>query len=57
MDLAQANWKRRNQPVLSAMTTDQDWCRVTLYRAGDGTIKADGAGIYRHIGVAMCAKE
>ena len=27
-----------------------------LYRAGDGTIKTDGAGIYRHIGVAVCPK-
>lgn len=28
-----------------------------LYRAGDGTIKFDNAGIYRHIGVAVCSKE
>ena len=28
-----------------------------LYRAGDGTIMFDRAGIYRHIGVAVCPKE
>ena len=33
----------------------RDW--GNLYRAGDGTIKTDGAGIYRHIGVAVCPKE
>ena len=29
--LHRAEWQRRDQPVLSAMTTDQDWCRVQLY--------------------------
>jgi hypothetical protein len=32
----------------------RDW--GALYRAGDGTIKNDGRGIYRHIGVAVCPK-
>ena len=32
----------------------RDW--GNLYRAGDGTIKFDGAGVYRHIGVAVCPK-
>lgn len=32
----------------------RDW--GNLYRAGDGTIQSDGAGIYRHIGVAVCPK-
>ena len=27
----------------------------TLYGAGDGTVRADSAGIYRHIGVAVRA--
>ena len=33
----------------------RDW--GNLYRAGDGTIKTDGAGIYRDIVVAVCSKE
>ena len=126
MFLHQLQWQRSNQPVLSAMTTAQTWCRVqlydpavlcvdggvfeifcsisqdgtswthlraqpafpatrhpdhfdgrytstpcvldegdryllyystrdrgNLYGAGDGTVKADGCGIYRHIGVAI----
>ena len=32
----------------------RDW--GNLYRAGDGTIKYDSDGIYRHIGVAVCEK-
>ena len=28
-----------------------------LYGAGDGTLRADGGGIYRHIGVASCPKQ
>ena len=32
----------------------RDW--GNLYRAGDGTILADSAGIYRHIGVALSPK-
>lgn len=70
MFLHQLDWQRSNQPVLSAMTTGQDWCRVQIYNptvirvgdqghlygAGDGTIKVDGSGIYRHIGVAVCVK-
>jgi hypothetical protein len=31
MNLHLANWQRREQPVLSAMTARQDWCRVELY--------------------------
>jgi len=31
MLLHQTRWKRRGQPVLSAMTTRQNWCRVVLY--------------------------
>jgi len=31
MFLHRAKWQRQSQPVLSAMTTNQDWCRVTLY--------------------------
>lgn len=27
-----------------------------LYGAGAGTVRADGMGVYRHIGVAVCAK-
>ena len=27
----------------------------TLYGAGDGTVRADSAGVYRHIGVAVRA--
>ena len=29
--LHRADWQRRDQPVLSALTTPQDWCRVELY--------------------------
>ena len=29
--LYQLDWQRQEQPVLSAMTTNQDWCRVTVY--------------------------
>ncbi|MCZ6633860.1 MAG: hypothetical protein O7G87_10670, partial [bacterium] len=29
--LHRLSWQRRDQPILSAMTTDQEWCRVTLY--------------------------
>ncbi len=29
--LHRLQWRRRAQPVLSAMTTDQAWCRVQLY--------------------------
>ena len=32
----------------------RDW--GNLYGAGDGTVLSDGAGIYRHIGVAVCPK-
>ena len=32
----------------------RDW--GNLYRAGDGTITSDAAGVYRHIGVAVCYK-
>ena len=32
----------------------RDW--GNLYGAGDGTVVADRAGIYRHIGVALCPK-
>ena len=40
MLLHQLEWKRRKQPVLSAMTTTESWCRVGLYnptviRVGD----------------------
>ena len=31
MLLNELNWQRTQQPVLSAMTTAQTWCRVTLY--------------------------
>lgn len=31
MFLHQLQWQRSNQPVLSAMTTAQTWCRVQLY--------------------------
>ncbi len=31
MFLHELDWERYEQPVLSAMTTQQDWCRVTLY--------------------------
>ena len=31
MSLHRADWQRRDQPVLSALTTAQDWCRVQLY--------------------------
>ena len=29
--LYQLDWQRQEQPVLSAMTTDEDWCNVQLY--------------------------
>ena len=29
--LYQLDWQRQEQPVLSGMTTNQDWCRVTVY--------------------------
>jgi len=31
VSLHRAAWERASQPVLSAMTTAQHWCRVTLY--------------------------
>ena len=31
MPLHNAPWQRTDQPALSAMTTRQAWCRVTLY--------------------------
>lgn len=31
LSLYRADWQRRKQPVLSAMTTKQIWCKVTLY--------------------------
>jgi hypothetical protein len=31
VSLHEAEWQRREQPVLSAMTTSEDWCRVQLY--------------------------
>jgi sucrose-6-phosphate hydrolase SacC (GH32 family) len=31
MLLNELNWQRSQQPALSAMTTEQTWCRVTLY--------------------------
>ena len=33
-------WQRSSQPVLSAMTTEQTWCRVTLYNPT--VVKVDG---------------
>ena len=33
-------WQRSSQPVLSTMTTEQTWCRVTLYNPT--VIKVDG---------------
>ena len=29
--LHKLSWQRQDQPILSAMTTNQDWCRVTVY--------------------------
>ena len=29
--LYQLDWQRQEQPILSAMTTDEDWCNVQLY--------------------------
>jgi hypothetical protein len=34
--------------------TARDW--GNLYGAGDGTIRVDSDGIYRHIGVATCPR-
>ena len=31
MSIHQADWQRQDQPILSTMTTKQDWCRVVLY--------------------------
>ena len=31
MSLHLAKWRRREEPILSALTTRQDWCRVELY--------------------------
>ena len=41
--LHQLEWRRRPQPVLSAMTTGQSWCRVQLY--SPTVLKQDG--VYR----------
>jgi hypothetical protein len=49
-------WQRADQRILFSMVTQQAWCRVTLYNAGDGQARFDRAGIYGHIGVAQCAK-
>ena len=38
--LNQLHWRRRAQPILSAMTTRQPWCRVQLYNPT--VIKIDG---------------
>ena len=41
--LHQLDWRRRPQPVLSAMTARQSWCRVQLY--SPAVLKQDG--VYR----------
>ena len=33
-------WQRSSQPALSTMTTEQTWCRVTLYNPT--VVKVDG---------------
>jgi sucrose-6-phosphate hydrolase SacC (GH32 family) len=43
MNLHQIDWQRRTQPILSGMTTQQGWCRVTLYNPT--VLKKDG--LYR----------
>ena len=50
MSLCRAEWKRQKQPILSAMTTDQDWCRVQLYNP---TVIRDG-GRYRMWYLGSC---
>ena len=41
MPLHELDWQRTNQPILSAFTTSESWCRVTLY--SPTVVRAAGA--------------
>ena len=54
MFLHELEWQRLDQPVLSAMTTQQDWCRVVVY--SPAVVRVDGVYRMWYLGTSTASR-